>query len=74
MILKFYEIEGQFPVYTEEIPAAAVQYVASLMEVEPELLAKYSWRSRTIERHRAQIRNRSGTHPATEDDGERLAQ
>ncbi|WP_440072208.1 Tn3 family transposase [Streptosporangium sp. OZ121] len=74
LILKFYEIEGRFPAYPEEIPAAAVQYVASLVEVEPELLAKYSWRGRTIERHRAQIRKKFGTRPATEDDEERLAQ
>ncbi|MFD8562960.1 DUF4158 domain-containing protein [Streptosporangium canum] len=74
LILKFYEIEGRFPGYPEEIPAAAVQYVASLVEVEPELLAKYSWRSRTIERHRARIRKRFGTRPASEDDEERLAQ
>lgn len=74
LILKFYEIEGRFPAYLEEIPAAAVEYVASLVEVEPGLLAKYSWRSRTIERHRAQIRKRFGTRPATEDDEERLAQ
>ncbi|MFG1963672.1 DUF4158 domain-containing protein [Nonomuraea sp. NPDC049028] len=61
LILKFYEIEGRFPAYPEEIPAAAVEYVASLVKVETELLAKYSWRSRTIERHRAQIRKRFGT-------------
>ncbi|MFB4273557.1 DUF4158 domain-containing protein [Nonomuraea sp. GTA35] len=48
--------------------------MASLVEVEPELLAKYSWRGRTIERHRARIRKRFGTRPATEDDEERLAQ
>ncbi|WP_281395393.1 DUF4158 domain-containing protein [Streptosporangium sandarakinum] len=73
LISKFYEVEGRFPDYPEEIPAAAVEYVASLVEVEPESLAKYSWRSRTIERHRAQIRKRFGTRPATEDDEERLA-
>ncbi|MCG5213339.1 DUF4158 domain-containing protein [Streptosporangium sp. KLBMP 9127] len=56
--MKFYEIEGRFPAYPEEISAAAVEYVASLVEVEPGLLAKYSWRGRTIERHRAQIRKR----------------
>ncbi|MFI7707351.1 DUF4158 domain-containing protein [Nonomuraea sp. NPDC049480] len=74
LILKFYEIEGRFPAYPEEIPAAAVEYVASLVKAEPGLLAKYSWRGRTIERHRAQIRKRFGTRAATEDDEERLAQ
>ena len=29
-MLKFYEIEGRFPAYPEEIPQAAVGYIASL--------------------------------------------
>ncbi len=74
LILQFYEIEGRFPAYPEEIPPAAVEYVASLVKVGAGLFSKYSWRGRTIERHRAQIRKRFGTHPATEDDEERLAQ
>ena len=41
VILKFYEIEGRFPAYSEEVPAAAVEYVASLVKVEAGLFAKY---------------------------------
>jgi hypothetical protein len=56
VMLKFYEIEGRFPAYREEVPRAAVDYLGSLVKVEPALFAKYSWRGRTIEYHRAQIR------------------
>ncbi|MEV5892398.1 DUF4158 domain-containing protein [Nonomuraea fuscirosea] len=51
-----------------------MEYVASPAKVEPGHLAKRSWRGRTIERHRAQIREAFGTRAATEDDEERLAQ
>ena len=72
-MLKFYEIEGRFPAYREEVPQAAVDYLASLVKVEPARLAKYSWRGRTIEYHRAQIRRVCGTRPPTEDDEDRWA-
>jgi hypothetical protein len=53
LILKFYEIEGRFPAYPEEIPPAAVEYVASLVKVEAGLLAKYSWRRPSVVERRA---------------------
>ncbi|MGH3172842.1 MAG: DUF4158 domain-containing protein, partial [Streptosporangiaceae bacterium] len=74
VMLKFYEIEGRFPAYREEVPQAAVDYLGSLVKVKPALFAKYAWRGRTIEYHRAQIRLTYGTRPATEDDEERWAQ
>ena len=74
VMLKFYEIEGRFPAYREEVPQAAVAYLGSLVKVEPALFAKYSWRGRTIEYHRAQIRRVYGTRPPTEADEDRWAQ
>jgi hypothetical protein len=73
VILKFYEIEGRFPAYPEEVPLAAVDSVASRVKVDPALFAKYSWASRAIKYHRAQIREAFGTHAATEGDEENLA-
>ncbi|MEV0517449.1 DUF4158 domain-containing protein [Nonomuraea sp. NPDC050405] len=73
LLLKFYEIEGRFPAYPEEVPPAASDYVASLVKVEPSLFAKYSWRDRANKYHRAQIRQAFGTRPASEDDEERWA-
>lgn len=73
VLLKFYEIEGRFPAYPEEVPPVAVEYVAALVKVSPVAFAKYSWTSRTIKRHRAQIRKEFGTRPAGEADEERWA-
>jgi hypothetical protein len=70
---KFYEIEGRFPAYREEVPQAAVDYLGSLVKVDPALFAKYSWAGRTIEYHRAQIRKACGTRGPTEDDEDRWA-
>jgi hypothetical protein len=33
-LLKFYELEGRFPAYAEEVPPAAVEYLASLVKVD----------------------------------------
>jgi TnpA family transposase len=74
VMLKFYEIDGRFPAYREEVPQAAVAYLGSLVKVEPVLFAKYSWRGRTIEYHRAQVRRAYGTRPPTEADEDRWAQ
>ena len=74
VMLKFYEIEGRFPAYREEVPPAAVRYLASLVKVDPALFAKYPWRGRSIEYHRAQVRRAYGTRGPTEDDEERWAQ
>ena len=41
VMLKFYEMEGRFPAYREEVPQAAVDYLGSLVKVEPALFAKY---------------------------------
>jgi hypothetical protein len=35
VMLKFYEIEGRFPAYPEEVPPAAVRYGLSVRELPP---------------------------------------
>jgi Domain of unknown function (DUF4158) len=74
VMLKFYEIEGRFPAYPEEVPPAAVRYLGSLVKVDPALFAKYSWAGRSVKYHRSQIRKVYGTRPPTEDDEDRWAQ
>lgn len=71
LLLKFYEIEGRFPAYPEEVPAAAVVYMAGLVKVDAALFSKYSWQGSTIEYHRAQVRGAFGTRPPTELDEEK---
>lgn len=73
LLLKFFEVDARFPGYPEEIPPAAVEYVASQVRVEPTEFAKYAFTGRTVEYHRSQIREAMGFRPASEDDAERWA-
>lgn len=71
--LKFFELEARFPRHSGEIPPAAVEYVASQVKVEPEMLASYRFSGHTFEYHRAQIRQGFGFREATGDDERSLA-
>jgi TnpA family transposase len=74
LMLKFFELEGRFPHRNGELPPVAVAYVASQMRVDPALFGGYVWSGRTIEYHRAQIRDALGFRPATRADEEALAE
>jgi hypothetical protein len=68
LVLKYIEIEGEFPRFGEQVPLAAVEFVAGLVKVDPAEFAKYSFDNRTAEYHRAQIRQALGLRPATDED------
>jgi TnpA family transposase len=72
LTLKFFEQEGRFPEFVEEIPQAAVEYVAELVKVPAAEFTKYSLTGRTAEYHRKQIREALGFRPSTRADEERL--
>lgn len=72
LLLKFFELEGRFPAYPQEVPPPAVEYMAGLVKVEPALFAKYSWSSRVIKYHRAQVRRALGFREPTREDEEIL--
>jgi hypothetical protein len=57
-----------------ELPKAAVDYVAGQVKVEPALLAEYDWSGRSIERHRAQVRDALGFRESTRADEVVLAE
>jgi TnpA family transposase len=60
VLLKFFELEARFPREVMEVPPAAVRYVAEQVRVDPCELDAYVWSGRTIEYHRAQIRQAHG--------------
>lgn len=68
LMLQFFELEGQFPQFVEEFPQAAVDYVADVVKVPAEDLAKYDLSSRSAKGHRTQIREPwgSGRRPGLE--------
>ncbi|MCM2416572.1 DUF4158 domain-containing protein [Streptomyces sp. RKAG293] len=65
LLLKFFELEGRFPDPLEEVPLAAVEYVADLVKVPASDFAKYALVSRTAEYHHRQIREALGFRPST---------
>jgi hypothetical protein len=73
LILKFFEIEARFPRSADEFPSAVVAYVAEQIKVDPKELAGYRWSGRTIEYHRAQVRDAFGFREFTRADEDKLA-
>ncbi|MBA8824775.1 hypothetical protein FHX42_002122 [Saccharopolyspora lacisalsi] len=73
LLLKFFEIEARFPRYAEEVPPQAVGYVAEQVGVDAEVFGHYSWRSRSIKEHRAQVRAAFGFREFSRGDEDKLA-
>jgi hypothetical protein len=72
LLLKFFELNARFAVSAGELSPAAVDYVARQVDVDPGELARYAWSGRTIEYHRAQIRQGLGFREASRADEARL--
>ena len=70
--LKFFEIEGRFPRSVREVPAPAIRYLASQLELSVNAFQKYDWRGRARKDHRVAIRAYLGFRPFTEADGAKL--
>src|SRR6266567_3789686 len=71
LMLKFFEQEARFP-RREDIPRAAIDFVAGQVKVDAALFAKYPFSGRTVEYHRAQIRKFHEFSEASVADQERL--
>ena len=66
--LKFFQLEGYFPSSVKDIPAAAIDYMAKQLDIEPNAIADYDWQGRTGKRYRGRLRTVLGVRPATDDD------
>lgn len=73
LLLKFFELEARFPTGIEELPLAAVAYVAEQVRVDQALLTDYPWAGRTIKYHRSQIRDAFGFREFARGDEDKLA-
>ncbi len=73
LLLKFFELEARFPEGPGEVPGIVVAYVAEQVQVPTEAFASYAWAGRTVEYHRAQIRQAFGFREATRQDESDLA-
>ncbi|MFJ4777941.1 DUF4158 domain-containing protein [Streptomyces sp. NPDC088762] len=74
LLLKFFELEGRFSDVLEEVPPAAVEYVADLVKVPATDFAKYLLVGQTSEYHRKQICEALGFRPSTVADEKALAE
>jgi hypothetical protein len=72
VLLKFFQYAGSFPRAPQDVPLSVVEHLAQQVGVPADTWAQYDWDSRTIERHRAQIRQHLGFREATVADGEAL--
>lgn len=72
LLLKFYTRHGRFPSGVSEFPDGVVEFVARQLSAAPSDLASYEWAGRTVERHRAQIRERLGFRECTVADADQL--
>jgi Domain of unknown function (DUF4158) len=73
LILKYFELEGQFPRHVSDVPRSVVEYVVGQVKVDPNEFTGYDWSGRSIERHRAQIRKALGFRECTVGDEDKLA-
>lgn len=71
LMLKFFELEARFP-RREDVPRAAVEFVAGQVKVDPGLFGEYRWSGSTIEYHRGQIREFHGFREPTVGDEDKL--
>jgi TnpA family transposase len=72
VLFKFFQYVGAFPRAPQDVPLTVVAHVAQQVGVPADLWVQYAWDGRTIEYHRAQIRQHLGFHEATVADGEML--
>jgi TnpA family transposase len=73
ILLKFFRREGRFPQHKNEVPGIVITYLSTQVSVAPEAYLQYAWQGRTIEYHRAQIREALGFRESTVADAEEVA-
>lgn len=72
LLLKYYSRQGSFPRSRAELPETVIGFVARQVGVEAAVLGSYEWSGRTVEYHRAEIREHLGFRLATVADQQRL--
>lgn len=72
VLLKFYTQYGRFPRGRAELAGEAVEFIARQVQVPASELGFYDWTGRTVEYHRAQIREHLGFRECSVADAEKL--
>jgi TnpA family transposase len=74
LLLKFYTGHGRFPRGRAELPDEAIDFVGRQVQVAAAELGFYEWSGRTIEAHRAQIREHLGFRVCSVVDAQKLSE
>ncbi len=74
VLLKFFRREGRFPQHKNEVPGIVITFLATQVGVDATAYMQYAWQGRTIEYHRAQIRDALGFRESSVADGEQMQQ
>jgi len=74
VLLKFFRREGRFPQHKHEVPGIVITFLATQVGVDASAYMQYAWQGRTIEYHRAQIREALGFRESTVADAEQMQQ
>ena len=73
VLLKYFQHEGRFPRQRQEVPHVIIRYLARHIGVAISEWSDYLWQRRTLEYHRAQIREFLGFGEATVEDSNSLS-
>jgi hypothetical protein len=68
LLLKWFQQEGRFPRFRNDIPVHVVNFMAQQLGIPAEAYLAYDWQGRSIKTHRAEIRALLGFREATVDD------
>lgn len=74
VLLKFFQREGRFPSFKNEIPGVVISFVATQVGVDASTYLQYDWQGRTIKDHRAEIRRLLNFRESTIADAEQMQQ
>jgi hypothetical protein len=74
VLLKFFQCQGRFPSFKNEVVGQVISIVAAQVGVVPEAYLQYDWKGRTIKDHRAEIRELLGFRESTVVDAEQMQQ
>lgn len=74
VLLKYFQQEGRFPQHKNEVPGIVITFLATQVSVEASAYLQYAWQGRTIEYHRAQIREALGFRESSVAEGEQMQQ
>jgi len=72
VMLKFFQLEGRYPINNEMIPQELVTCLADQLGVDSAGIKNFKWESRSIERFRKEIRTLLGYRKSTVLDSKRL--